>query len=213
MNCTHVVWDFNGTLLDDRDASLLAVNDMLEAKGKPVSDLETYYDQIEMPIIRYYEKLFDLETYPFDAIIRDFAEGYMRRAGTIKLGAGAMDALREFKRRGVRQVVISSFEQSRIEAWISKLGIEDYIDGVFGASDLMAESKTARAESWARASGAAPQNIVVVGDTEYDLEMAAAMGAGCVLVTYGHRGERRLRPFGVTLVDELSCLPDVLDRL
>ena len=42
MKYTHIIWDWNGTLLDDVGASLASVNDMLEARGEPPMDIDRY---------------------------------------------------------------------------------------------------------------------------------------------------------------------------
>ena len=77
-SCTHVLWDFNGTLLDDLDVAVAAVSDMLVSRGREPMTRAWYYELMEMPIIRYYEKLFDLSQVPFETLSREFVEGYAR---------------------------------------------------------------------------------------------------------------------------------------
>ena len=74
-SCTHVLWDFNGTLLDDLDVAVAAVSDMLVSRGREPMTRAWYYELMEMPIIRYYEKLFDLSQVPFETLSREFVEG------------------------------------------------------------------------------------------------------------------------------------------
>ena len=33
MKITHIIWDFNGTVLDDVEMAVAAVNDMLDSRG------------------------------------------------------------------------------------------------------------------------------------------------------------------------------------
>ena len=114
MKYTHIVWDFNGTLMDDVDIAVASVNDMLEKRDMPKTDKNTYLTQITSPIIEYYRKIFDLEKVPFEVITEEFLEGYMKRLGLAHLTKGAHDALDMFCSLGIKQCVISSFEQGRL---------------------------------------------------------------------------------------------------
>ena len=58
MTYTHAVWDFNGTILDDVEAGILAVNRLLSERGLPtISGREDYYRVFRFPIRSYYEAL------------------------------------------------------------------------------------------------------------------------------------------------------------
>ena len=70
----NVVWDWNGTLLDDVEASLVSVNDMLDSFSIPPITLETYYTYVDTPISRFYEHLFDLEKMPMSRLAPLFRE-------------------------------------------------------------------------------------------------------------------------------------------
>lgn len=78
MKYTHIIWDWNGTLLDDIGASLASVNDMLAMRGKPPIDADYYRECIGVPIIKFYEKVFELEKEDYSLIIKQYNEGYVR---------------------------------------------------------------------------------------------------------------------------------------
>ncbi|MBQ1271733.1 MAG: HAD hydrolase-like protein, partial [Clostridia bacterium] len=59
MKYTHIIWDFNGTLMNDVDIAIAAVNDMLTKRGMEVTNKADYLNMIESPIIEYYKKIFD----------------------------------------------------------------------------------------------------------------------------------------------------------
>jgi phosphoglycolate phosphatase len=57
-----------------------------------------------------------------------------------------------------------------------------------------------------------PAETLMVGDTDYDLKMARAAGAGCVAVAWGAHDARRLAGHGaLACLDSLLCLPGWLD--
>ena len=46
----HVIWDWNGTLVDDVAATLAAVNRMLSARGMPALDIVRYREVFDFPV-------------------------------------------------------------------------------------------------------------------------------------------------------------------
>jgi len=209
----HIIWDFNGTLLDDLPAAMAAVTDMLRARGGPDMTAAWYYSLVEMPIIRFYQKIPLLAEVPFDILTQEFNDGYVRHQDRIGLAAGALKALSALDSAGVRQSILSSFEQSRIEGWLGRFGIASFFDAVLGADDLRSEGKIHRARSWAEAIGLDRVRTVLVGDTVHDWEAAEALGVRCVLVSYGHQRREDLAVCGVPILDDLSALPALLAEM
>ena len=73
-----ILWDWNGTLLDDVDVAVASMNDLLARHGKPLTSREEYREMIDIPVINYYCKLFDFEQTPFDELADGFMKGYDR---------------------------------------------------------------------------------------------------------------------------------------
>lgn len=205
-----IIWDFNGTLLDDMDAALASVNDMLSRRGGAPMDRARYYSLVETPIIRFYQRVDQLKDVPFDIITQEFNAGYEKHAELIRLADGAAQLLADFHGKGIRQVIVSAFEQSHIEKWLAAFSVTGYFEAVLGAGDMLAESKVARARAWADRSGVNRHNAVFVGDTTHDWETARAMDVPCVLVSYGHQARRDLEACGVPVIDRLAELPGLL---
>ena len=201
MKYTHIIWDFNGTIMNDVDIAVAAVNDMLEKRGMPLTDRAAYLTMIESPIIRYYEKLFDLSVVPFDDIQVEFLQSYNRRLPTAGLLPGVHAALEHFAKLGLRQCVISSFEQSRLRKMVQGLKIGGYFDTVSGADDTRAEGKLDRGLEWLRQSGADPTRVLVIGDLDHDHELARHLGADCVLIAAGHQHRQALEVCGCPVLD------------
>ena len=58
MKVKHIIWDWNGTLLDDLDVSMAALNEVLKSEQLPlVLDKEEYRQYFQFPVIKYYEKV------------------------------------------------------------------------------------------------------------------------------------------------------------
>lgn len=209
---SHVVWDFNGTLLDDLETSIAAVSDMLQKRGRPPMTRQWYYEIMEMPIIRYYEKIFDLSQVSFEQLSREFVEGYARHFSRARIAPGAREAVAYFAGAGCRQVVISSFEQGRLRAMMREMGLSASFDAVLGAGDIRSESKVERAQLWLRESGADGGRVLVVGDLVHDWEMAQALEADCVLVDCGHQSRGDLLRCGCPVVHSLLELQNLFTQ-
>jgi len=202
----YVIWDFNGTLLDDLDAAVASVTDMLARRGRPPMTRRRYYKLIDVPISRYYEKLFDLSETPMSVLIPEFQAGYEKHFSLARLGDGAQDALDGFRAAGVRQVVLSSFRQARVEDILFRFGLTGYFDRIMGADDDFCAEKATRGLQWLRETGADPQDVLVVGDLVHDFKVARAMDARCALVSCGHQGVRDLLATGAPVYPDLRTM-------
>ena len=88
----------NGTLLDDAGIAVQADNILLARHGLPPVSLAWYRDHVEVPVERYYAKLFNLDQAPFEQLAQQFMEEYHRLAPTARLAGGAREALEALQR-------------------------------------------------------------------------------------------------------------------
>lgn len=207
---SHIIWDWNGTLLDDVGIALASVNAMLARRGEKPITMAQYYDYIGIPIRKFYERVFDLDTVNYDEILKEYNQGYEERLRTAGLSAGAEEVLELLRAAGVRQTVVSSCEQNQLKRYIRHFGIASYFDAVLGSEDFLAGSKVERARSFLQGRGIEPREVLVVGDLEHDREMANAIGANCVLVSTGHQSAETLKKCAVPVY---SSVRDVAREL
>lgn len=207
MKYTRVIWDWNGTLLNDISASLASVNDMLAMRGKEPMDIDFYRECIGVPIIKFYEKAFDMENEDYSVIIKQYNEGYLRHLKDCTLSDGAAEIIDYFSSCGVKQAIISSSNNEQLCENVKKYGIYGCFDAVLGAADYLAGSKIERARNYLEGAG---NGVLVIGDIEHDAEMAAELGADCVLLSTGHENRKRLYSAGVKVIDSLSELKNII---
>ena len=205
MKYTHIIWDWNGTLLDDIGASLASVNDMLAARGEKPMDINRYKECIGTPIIRFYEQVFDLEKEDYSLILAEYNAGYMHHLASCSLTEGAKEAIADFAAAGIHQAIVSSSNNAQLCENARKYGVYDCFEAVLGAADFKADSKIERARAYLAQSGE-EKRVLVVGDLEHDAEMAAQIGADCVLLTSGHEHPERLERSGAVIFDKISQL-------
>ncbi len=199
----YILWDWNGTLLDDIGASLRSVNDMLRKRGMPEIDEKRYRECIGVPIIRFYERVFDLSKEIYNDLLKEYNDGYLYYLESCSLSDGAAEALERFAKSGKKQVIISSSNNAILKPNVEKYGISGYFEDVLGSDDFMADSKIERAVKYLKNSGASSGETLVIGDLVHDFELAKAIGADCILLTSGHEKPERLNACGARIIDSL----------
>lgn len=208
MNYDCIIWDWNGTLLDDVSASLRSVNDMLRARRMDEMDIVRYKECIGVPIIRFYEKVFDLDNEDYNSILREYNEGYLRHLGDCGLSEGSREALEFFREAGCLQIIVSSSNNTQLTENVEKYGVTEYFDAILGSENYLAESKIERAKNYIKSKGS--KHPLVIGDLEHDSALAQEIGADCVLLTTGHEKISRLEESGARVVDSLT---EMLDKI
>ena len=210
MKYSHVLWDFNGTVLDDVDVGIAAINALLSRRNmKTLDSLEEYHANFGFPIIDYYKKLgFDFEKEPYSDIAIEWVKEYNRLVPKAGLCPGVREAYRAFRRAGARQLIFSATEKQMLKGQLADLGLEGMFDEVLGCDNIEAHGKTALGIEWVRRVN--PQRAILIGDTQHDAEVASEMGIECILVARGHQSKKVLEAFSVPVFDSL---PDAAEYI
>lgn len=211
MKYTHVVWDFNGTLLDDVMAGIDAVNEMLSHRGiDTVKSVEAYREMFCFPIIHYYAKLgfdFEKEDY-YQVLAPEWVALYLENYKHSSLTPGAVQILASLERLGYHQTLLSATELEMLKGQLEALGLTGYFAEVWGLDNIHAGGKADRALAWRRAH---PDAVALfVGDTVHDYEVACAAGADCVLYCKGHQSRGQLAACGCPIIEDLQELVALL---
>ena len=99
-----ILWDWNGTLLDDVDLCVDALNRLLAGFGYPQRyDHERYRAIFGFPIEEYYVRAgFDFTKHSFAELAEKYMEDYVPASAACPLADGAIDALEAFKAAGLQ---------------------------------------------------------------------------------------------------------------
>ena len=198
----HVIWDWNGTLLNDVSHAVDTINFLLEPRGLPLMSIERYREIFGFPIRRYYEMLgFDLQAESFASLCDQYIERFMAKVGECPLAPGSRELLRQIKASGKTQSVLSATEQGNLNDMVSQFGLSPHFDFVFGIADKLAVSKVQRGHDLLRASGVPAARTLLIGDTDHDLEVGHALGISVLLVTHGHQSAERLKRLHHDVID------------
>jgi phosphoglycolate phosphatase len=201
----HVIWDWNGTLLDDAWLCVEVMNELLARHALPAVDAARYEALFTFPVVDYYRRLgFDFARTPFEEVGTAFIHGYQARQHECGLQEGAHAVFDLLVKRGVPMSVLSASQQSRLEAQARHLGVEGRFVRLVGLDHHYADGKLELGRQWLQALGVPPGEVLLVGDTDHDLHVAQQLGLECLIVPSGHQSRERLAATGATLASSLS---------
>jgi phosphoglycolate phosphatase len=163
-------------------------------------------------VIHFYEHLgFDTDVDTFEQVSREFIGDYEKRwFDECRLHSGTHEVLSAMTQLGMTHSVLSAAKQEALESGIWHYGIHEHFMGLVGTNNIYAEGKIARGKQWIQELPWKPDEVVMIGDTLHDHEVAEAIGADCILLAHGHHTPERLATTGKLVVHSLRELVDVV---
>ena len=204
---TSVIWDWNGTLLNDVDVSIKTVNGFLASKGLKQLSVDYYRDHFTFPVKKFYEKIgIQFNRQDFDNMSREFIQYYFENLKNAQLHEGVIETLQLLQDSGVRQFVLSAMEQKRLENSLKAYNIYRFFQAVQGLNDLYANSKAEAGKKLIRNHTIDPASSWMVGDTLHDLDVAKVLKLHCILFSGGHYSLKRLQNKNAPVVKNFNEL-------
>ena len=202
-----VIWDWNGTLLNDLEHCISTINILLKNRNLALLDNSIYREVFSFPVKDYYHKIgFDFNKEDFAIPAREFIDLYNAGVNTCPLHYSAVEVLTFFRENGFRQFVLSAMKQNMLDQTLKHHNIYNYFEGVAGLNDHYAVSKIERGQQLIQEFGIEKSGTFIVGDTIHDFEVAEELGIRCILIADGHQSEERLRNTGATVIADLKQL-------
>lgn len=206
-----IIWDWNGTLLDDILHSVATINGLLKRRGIPELSLGRYKDVFSFPVKDYYEKIgFDFSKEPFEIPAREFIDAYNSGVSDCALHDQAVATLEFFRQQNFQQFIVSAMQQETLDQCIEHYRIGQYFERVSGLDNHYAASKIENARQMIADLQLNPAELILIGDTIHDFEVASELGCRCILVTCGHQSREVLQTTGTTIADDLEQLKSLL---
>ncbi|WP_394843586.1 HAD hydrolase-like protein [Pendulispora brunnea] len=208
MRAKHIVWDWNGTLLDDNHAVVESVNVVCDFYGRARVTLSEWRQIYFRPITDCYARLLGRPIDRADEwprLAQLYYKAYKERLPTCQLSLGASDALARWTEHGGTQSVLSMWPHDELGPCLRERDIEAHftrIDGLRGEDS--GQSKAASFAEHLKAQNLAADDVVLIGDIRDDAEAAAAVGARSILLTTGIATRPDLERAGVPVVDSIA---------
>lgn len=190
---SHIIWDWNGTLLNDIDMCVSIISSLLIRYGYPALTVDEYRQRFRFPIRQYYQDIgFDFNKVPFETISLEFVDTYNRQVHGCSLFHGTATLLDELNARGLKHSVLSAAHESDLKKLLNDHDLTEHFLNVYGLGDHFAASKTERGLQLIKELNTSTDEIVMIGDTNHDIEVATAMGIDILLFGDGHQCPVRL---------------------
>ena len=201
----HLVWDWNGTLLDDLDLVVTATNASLAFVGGPVVTADEHRRDFCRPIWAYYAQVLGrpLVENEFGELDRVFHEAYRSGLPVCRLAVDALDAMRAWTGT---QSLLSMWFHTELIPIVRHHGLDGHLTRVDGLREIVGGgSKVPHLRAHLDALGVRGEDCVLIGDSVDDADAATSVGARAVLYAGGFTDATRLRatgaPVAATLVE------------
>ena len=203
----HVIWDWNGTLFNDVELCADIMNNLMIRSNLGTITVGEYRDVFTFPVKKYYELLgHDVGDENWEKISHEFINEYEERKFEQTLYYDSKHVLNEISNLGISQSVLSAYSQDTLEELISHFGLTKYFIRLVGLDNIYAASKMKNGIMWMKELGYSKGEVLLVGDTIHDCEVANEIGADPVLLSVGHQSKEKLATCGIPMIDSLSEL-------
>jgi phosphoglycolate phosphatase-like HAD superfamily hydrolase len=207
----HVVWDWNGTLLDDLDQIVAAVNVTLGERGKPPISVSQYGAHYQRPVQRFWESILDrsVSDTEWQEVDESFHRAYRDLLPTIALAPDARDALEAVKEAGHTQSLLSMLIHDDLVAMAAEFDIARFMTHVDGLRGVRGARKQDSLLQHLRKLEMSGEHVLMIGDAIDDADAAKATGTMCVMYDRGVFPREQIERTGVptagTLMDALRA--------
>ncbi|MGE5435742.1 MAG: HAD family hydrolase [Syntrophothermus sp.] len=209
-NYKHIIWDWNGTLFNDVDLCVNIINNILIKRELEALTLDKYRNIFRFPVKDYYRDAgLDFDTQSFEVLGKEWMDEYEIRKAECFLFPDVKKVLEYIDSIGIEQSVLSAYSQHTLEEIIDKLEIKKYFKHIKGLDNIYAESKMELGQELMREIGT-HEDVVLIGDTLHDFDVAKELKIECILVSNGHQSKEQLTASGCLVINSLNNLLEIL---
>ena len=205
MKYKHVIWDWNGTLLDDVELNHKLLNRLQRLKGVGLSSLEEYRKIFTFPITELYRKAGIFENMEsFKELAAVYIKEYEKGVKRCSLQKYAEDVLAALVKNGITNSILTASLDSMAWHQLENYNIMKYFIAVTGKRDYYASGKSELIKEHLKKVGYDARDMVFVGDTAHDMEISESIGCDCIIVSCGHQDIDGLFGEGATIAADLK---------
>jgi len=184
---------------------------MLSKRGiKTLQGIDEYREAFCFPIINFYRNAgFDFSAEPFEVLAKEYISLYhSEKSGNCKLYPNSEATLESLHKSGISQIILSASEKSNLLSQVNEFDIVKYFDEILGISDIYAKGKVDIGLEYISKNDIS--KAILIGDSAHDCEVAEALGVDCLLIPNGHQTIETLQSCGVPIVDDISCITELV---
>ncbi len=207
MDITTIIWDWNGTLLNDTELCRSIINKLLKRRGIASLSLDKYKEIFTFPVKDYYVKAgFDFSKEDFEKPADEFIDHYNNLLPDAKLHPNVENILSYFQKKYEKQIIVSAMKQDTLQQSVIERNIDHYFERISGIEDHFANGKVQNALRIFEELSLNPNQCLLIGDTIHDYEVAKTIGCHCILIADGHQSFERLQACDCKVVRNINEL-------
>ena len=175
-NLDHIIFDWDGTLVDSVPSIILAHSYVFEKMGLDRWSSEDAEKFMKFSSRELYPKIF------LEDADKAFAylDSYLNRGSMdgVKIFDGAYDILNSFMKKKIRMSVVSNKKHNFLLKEIEYFKVSNFFNSIIGSSALEFDKPSAKFKDYYIDDGliSNKSDVLVVGDTETDYELALRCG-------------------------------------
>jgi len=174
--------------------------------------LEKYRDIFGFPVKDYYIKLgFNFDEESFEDSGLEFIKEYEKHCFKAELYPQVIPLLSELQEMGIGHSILSAQHQNLLDDLTQYYKIRHHFLEIIGLDNHYAYSKVDNGIKWVQKLEIDPQEILMIGDTNHDFEVAIAMGVDCLLMSHGHHSISRLNNTGAKVIENFTELSELFN--
>jgi phosphoglycolate phosphatase-like HAD superfamily hydrolase len=211
----HVVWDWNGTLVEDLPVVVESVNAALDAIGEPPITEDGYRAHFTRPVGQFYERLLkrSVSSEEWATLDRVFHNQYRATLDRVPLATDAMAAINSVVDRGWSQSILSMWWEDELLDVVARRGLVDHMTLVQGNLDDPGGAKANHLLRHVTTLDVDVGSVVMIGDSLDDAAAAGAVGTACVLYDGGSHHLDDLEDVGVPVAGSLVDAVEIASQL
>ena len=207
LNKKHIVFDWNGTLVDDAWIFVDILNSLLKKRNLNQIDLNKYQEMFCFPLTDFYQNLgFDVSPDAFNILKKDFVFEYNKRQFAAHLFPDAVDTINKIKSHNVKLSILSASNQKILSSLMNFYSINHFFTHILGVDNYEAVGKEKLGLKLLKFLGESRSDIVMVGDTDLDYRVSQKLGIDCILISRGHQSYQRLSVLDCPVIYSLTDL-------
>lgn len=202
----HVVFDFDGTLVDSFQIGLGIYNEVADSLGlRPMTE-ETIAELRRLPLMDRF-KAMGVPIHRMPKLVVEFTRHYRTALTRLRFFAGIPELLATLSAKGLTLHVLSSNAEDNIRDFLGQQGVEAIrtitsVPNVFGKHRAL--------KTFLRKQGLTTGDILYVGDEERDVVACRKIAVRIAAVTWGFDAADVLKAAGA---DHLVASPQELQAL
>ncbi|HZH75214.1 MAG TPA: HAD-IA family hydrolase, partial [Archangium sp.] len=179
---THVVFDFDGTLVDSRELAVQLINELAEKGGFSRLTAENLEELRNLSIIERCSRL-GIPTYKLPWMAIQLARSYRKGVPSLLFNEGIPELLKELRARGLKLLILSSNSEENIRAFLKRHSAEDWVEDIYSGGGAF--GKASKLRTLLKRTGLRREQIVYVGDEQRDVEACKQVGVKVIAVLWG----------------------------